>query len=464
MANSPSAARLFPLGDDELDGRLRVVPFEVPGLGNRTYIAGGDGYAFVVDPPRDADSLLGFAADHGWVITHVIETHIHNDYVSGGYEVARRTDAEYIVPAQSALLCAAREVADGDQFEVGCETVRAVRTPGHTPTSTSYVLAIDNADVAVFTGGGLLYNGVGRTDLFGADRADELARAQWHSAHRLSALSPATTVLPTHGFGSFCSVGESGFTERTVAGLQRTNQVFLEDEDVFVQRLLASQGPYPSYFNEMAAINRQGTRDHSMPAPQMVPLVELATRAANGEWVLDLRHRHDFARSHIPGSISFDSSGAYVSYIGWLLPWQSPIHLIAADQGVLDTAIGELARIGIESVESAAFWGDGSLSSDQLLSGEYADARRLRGALDDDRELRVLDVRLPAECVRGTIAGELAIPVHELLDRMDEIARWSGGREVWVYCASGFRAAVAASMLARAGMPAVAVDGSVVDS
>jgi rhodanese-related sulfurtransferase len=131
---------------------------------------------------------------------------------------------------------------------------------------------------------------------------------------------------------------------------------------------------------------------------------------------------------------------------------------------MLDTAVTELARIGIESVESGAFWGDDSLSVDQLVSGEYADARRLRGALADDRELRVLDVRLPAECVRGTIAGELAIPVHELLDRMGEIAGWSGGREVWVYCASGFRAAVAASMLARAGMPAVAVDGSVVDS
>jgi rhodanese-related sulfurtransferase len=244
----------------------------------------------------------------------------------------------------------------------------------------------------------------------------------------------------------------------------RTNHVFLEDEDVFVQRLLATQGPYPTYFNEMAAINRLGTPVEPPPVPQIVPLAELATRAANGEWVLDLRHRHDFARSHVAASISFDASGAYVSYIGWLIPWQSIIHVIASDQGMLDTAITELARIGIESVESAAFWGDGSLSSDHMVSGKYADARRLRGALADDRELRVLDVRLPAECNRGTIAGELGVPVHELLERIDEIADWSGGREVWVYCASGFRAAVAASMLARAGVPAVAVDGSVVDS
>lgn len=465
MSPADTFAPLSPLVDDEVSGPLTVVPFEVPGLGNRTYIASGDCYAVLVDPPRDVDSLLGFAADRGWTITHVVETHIHNDYVSGGLAVARRTGAEYVVPADTDVAFHARQITDGEEFAVGPGTMRAVHTPGHTPTSMSFLLRTSAGDVAVFTGGGLLYGGVGRTDLFGPDLAEGLARDQWASARKLESLSgPGAVVLPTHGFGSFCSVGDSDFGDRTIAGLKLTNPVFREEQDLFVDRLLGQQGPFPSYFDQMGSLNREGTPQADLARPVIETLAQIAARAEAGEWVLDLRHRHAFADAHLPHTLSFDAASAYVTYIGWLIPWGADVHVIVPDELLLRTAVIELARIGIESVRSAAFWKDGSLDTSAMDVFQHADGRRLRAALADDPVLPVLDVRLPSESSRARLAGEFAVPVHELAARMEEVRAWSAGRTVWVYCASGFRSAVAASMLERAGIPAVHVDGSVVDS
>ncbi len=465
MSPAETFAPLSPLVDDEVSGPLTVVPFEVPGLGNRTYIASGGGYAVLVDPPRDVDSLLGFAADRGWTVSHVVETHIHNDYVSGGLAVARRTGAEYVVPADTDVAFHSRQITDGEEFVVGPGTMRAVHTPGHTPTSMSYLLRTAAGDVAVFTGGGLLYGGVGRTDLFGRDLAEGLARDQWSSARALESLSePGAVVLPTHGFGSFCSVGDSDFGDRTIGGLKLTNSVFREEQDLFVRKLLAQQGPFPSYFDQMGSLNREGTPQADLARPVIETLAQIAARAAAGEWVLDLRHRHAFADAHLPQTLSFDAASAYVTYIGWLIPWGADVHVIVPDESLLRTAVIELARVGIETVRTAAFWKDGSLGTTAMDDFQHADGRRLRSALADDPELPVLDVRLPSESSRARLAGEFAVPVHELADRMEEVRAWAAGRTVWVYCASGFRSAVAASMLERAGIPAVHVDGTVVDS
>ena len=465
MIRASGAAPLTPLTDDVVAGDTRVVPFEVPGLGNRTYIAVTGTSALLVDPPRDVDSLLGFIRDSGWDVSHVLDTHVHNDYVSGGLAAARLSGAEYVVPDGGGVTCPARLISDDEVLDLGSGQVRALHTPGHTPHHMSYLLSVDGVDVALFTGGGLLYSGVGRTDLFGADHAEELARAQWHSARRLGLVSHASaTVLPTHGFGSFCSVGDAVVGERTLSGLQHTNPVFLEDEEPFVSHLLEHQGPYPDYFHRMGPLNQAGTPPEPPLVPPITSLAEAAQRAMSGEWVLDLRHRHAFADGHLPSTLSFDAAGAYVTYVGWLIPWGADLHLVVPDEATLRTAAIELGRIGIDTVRSAALWRDGTVESPSLSSLRHADGRRLRAAMADDPELRVLDVRLESESARARLAGQHAIALHELESRLDEVREWAEGREVWVYCGSGFRSAIAASLLERAGIRAVHVDGSVVES
>ena len=465
MIRASGAAPLTALTDDVVAGDTRVVPFEVPGLGNRTYIAVTGTSALLVDPPRDVDSLLGFIRDSGWAVSHVLDTHVHNDYVSGGLAAARLSDAEYVIPAGGGVTCPARLICDGELLEVGAGQVRAVHTPGHTPHHMSYLLSVDGVDIALFSGGGLLYSGVGRTDLFGADHTEELARAQWRSAHRLGLVShDGATVLPTHGFGSFCSVGDAVVGERTLAGLQHTNPVFLEDEETFVRHLLEHQGPHPDYFHRMGDLNQAGTPTKPPLVPPLTTLAEVAQRAASGEWVLDLRHRHAFADGHLPRTLSFDAAGAYVTYVGWLIPWGADLHLVVPDEATLHTAVIELGRIGIDSVRSAALWRDGTVEPSMLATVRHADGRRLRAAMASDPELRVLDVRLESESARARLAGQRAIALHELEARLDEVREWADGREVWVYCGSGFRSAVAASLLERAGISAVHVDGSVVES
>ena len=190
-----------------MDMDLNVTIIETTGLGDRSYLVSADGIAVVIDPQRDIDRVLDLAREAGMRITHVLETHIHNDYVTGGLELSRTTGAEYVVPAGDDLGYQRRAVSDGDVIESGPLRFQVIHTPGHTHHHVSYVLRDSTESVAgVFTGGSMLHGTTGRTDLLGSEHTDELTRAQFHSVRRLAAELPDdTAVYPTHGFGSFCS-------------------------------------------------------------------------------------------------------------------------------------------------------------------------------------------------------------------------------------------------------------------
>ena len=184
---------------------LRVITIETPSLGDRSYIAHDESKAVVIDPQRDIDRVLSHVEGLGLDVLYVVETHVHNDYVTGGYELARRTGATYVLNADDELFFDAHGVRDGDRLTVGGFDVRVMHTPGHTPTHLSYIVS-DGTTTSAFTGGSLLYGSVGRTDLISRAMADELTRHQFATARRLAAeLADDVTVLPTHGFGSFCS-------------------------------------------------------------------------------------------------------------------------------------------------------------------------------------------------------------------------------------------------------------------
>ena len=226
---------------------VRVVAVDTPSLGDRSYLVHDGLRAFVVDPQRDIDRVQALAAGLGVTITHVFETHLHNDYVTGGLALAQVTGAAYHVNAADEVAFDRFGVADGDVIEVSPRMrVRVLATPGHTATHLSYALEAGGRLAAVFTGGSLLYGSTGRPDLLGAAHAAELARAQYASAHRLAAdLPDDAAVYPTHGFGSFCSATQSEGTSSTIGQEKRVNPALTTDEQRYVTELLAGLGRLP---------------------------------------------------------------------------------------------------------------------------------------------------------------------------------------------------------------------------
>ncbi|MGN9759955.1 MBL fold metallo-hydrolase [Streptomyces sp. SD31] len=452
-----------------------VDTIDVPGLGNRGYLAGGAHSAAVVDPPRDIDRMIAAAARRGVRITHVVETHVHNDYVTGGLELARITGAAYLVPTAARVGYERVPVADGDRTRIddGLE-LRALATPGHTPHHTSYVLEEAGHSVAVFTGGSLLIGTVGRPDLVEPGLTGRLARAQYDSAHRLAAELPdETAVLPTHGFGSFCSATQAAGEAVTTIGRERTvNEALVKDVDAFVADLLAGLDDIPAYYAHMGPANAQGPAPVDLTPPRQADPEELAARLAAGEWVVDLRNRVAFAKGHVAGSLNFEAEGQLATYLAWLLPWGKPVTLLAETPAQLADAQRELVRVGIDRPAAAATgspadWIRQGERPHSFPRGTFAELAAALPATSRPVAARptaarpaaqdtvvVLDVRRDNELEAGHIKGSLHIPLHQLRGRLREIPDGT----VWVHCAGGMRAAIAASLLDAAGRDVVAVD------
>jgi glyoxylase-like metal-dependent hydrolase (beta-lactamase superfamily II)/rhodanese-related sulfurtransferase len=443
-----------------------VDTLEFEGLGNRSYLAGGTRAAVVVDPPRDVDQVIAEAARRGVRVAYVAETHVHNDYVTGGLELARLTGARYLVPAAVQVSFAHTPIADGDTVTVdGHLTLRAIATPGHTPHHTSYVLEDDGHGVAVFTGGSLLIGTVGRPDLVEPRLTEQLARAQHASAHRLAdELDDEVPVLPTHGFGSFCSSTQANASSAaTTIGKERaTNDALTLDAEAFVVQLLAGLEDVPAYYAHMGPANAAGPAPIDLAPPRPADAQQIAGRLAAGEWVVDLRSRVAFAEGHVAGSFNFEGAGRLATYLAWLIPWGKPVTLLAETPEQIADAQRELARVGIDRPAAAATgkvsaWvreGEEPAAFPRATFADLADVRR-RG-----EQVVVLDVRRTSErtgrtgAPGGHVDGSVHIPIHQLHGRLGEVPPGT----VWVHCAGGMRAAIAASLLDAAGRHVVAVD------
>lgn len=447
---------------------MEVHTIETPSLGDRSYVVSDGAKAAVIDPQRDIDRVLEVTGPRGLEITHVLETHHHNDYVSGGPELSRRTGAVYVLNADEELLFDFHGVREGDVLEVGALTIRVLHTPGHTPTHVSYVVR-DGERQVVFTGGSLLYGSVGRTDLVSPATAEELTRRQHATARRLAAdLDDDTTVLPTHGFGSFCSSATAdehttnvdptyGVEVSTIGEQRRANiALTITDEEEFVATLLSGLAVYPRYYVHVASRNKVGAAGVDLsPAIEADP-AELARRIHVGEWVVDLRARTAYAGDHVTGTINIEVAGNFVTYLAWLIPWGTPVTLVGDTADEVADAQRQLVRVGVERPAAQATGGVDEYGAG-LDHGAYpvVDFDTLAGHLADGDPVHVLDVRRDDERPTLAIAGSQHIPIHELPERVAEVP---DDREVWVHCASGYRAAIAASLLARAGGRPVLID------
>ncbi len=432
---------------------VRIV--ETAGLGDRSYVVTDGTVAVVIDPQRDIDRILE-AAD-GVEITHVLETHVHNDYVTGGLALARHCGAAYVLNADDPVAFERQGIRDGDTIDTGSLTVTAIHTPGHTPTHMSYAVAVLDEPVAVFTGGSMLFGAMGRTDLVDPDRTEELTRAQHRSAHRLAhALPDEAEVYPTHGFGSFCSATETKGTESTIGKEKEQNNALTSDEDSFVAELLEGLTAYPRYYAHMAPLNLAGPDEADLSLPDPVDPAVLQHRIEHGEWVVDLRSRRAFAAGHVPGTVAIELADPFATHLGWTVPWDAPITLIGDRADDVTDARRQLVRIGIDHLAGAAIGEPADLTPD----GAVASYRRADfAALSTEREARgaqivVLDVRRPDEWEKGHIVGAVHIPFYELHGRQDDVP----AGEVWVHCQSGYRAAIGASLMGCAGREVVHID------
>ena len=431
---------------------MHVITIETPSLGDRTYLVHDRTTALVIDPQRDIDRVIAAAADADVQITHIAETHLHNDYVSGGLTLSRVTGASYLHAADEPVRFDHRAVTDGDVVHVGSLTVEVRATPGHTPNHLAFVVRAHGFPPAVFTGGSMLYGTVGRTDLIGADRTEELTRAQYRSVHELAgALPDEAHVYPTHGFGSFCASASSDQDSDGSLGTERNVNIALtnDDEDDFVHQLVAGLDDYPAYYAHMGPLNQSGAVAVDLSPAAATDPIEIARRIHRGEWVVDLRDRRHFALSHLAGTIGIELADGFSTYLAWLLPWGTPVTLLADDADTIAAAQRQLVRVGIDRPSGSATggierWG---LHTDR----SHYPVVRFDDLHADDT---ILDVRRRSEFEASHLEKATNVPLHEILDRIGDVP----DDHVHVHCQSGFRASIAASLLDRAGHDVTLVD------
>lgn len=432
-------------------------------LGDASYLVGDDSahVAAVVDPMADVDRYLDAARRRKVVITHVFQTHIHEDHVSGAYALAQEAgNAELCLGADDAPAYgfAHRAVRDSDTFCFGDVTLTARHTPGHTPEHFSLLVAKSSSSdqpFAVLSGGSLLVDAAGRTDLLGPERADELTRAQYRTLHDFFlALPDGVIVWPTHVHGSPCGAAIGDRLQTTVGHERHHNPLLqLKDEQAFHAHLLGALPPKPSYYARLKEINSSMPRaDARLPrAPALTPdSFEKAARS-QGTTVVDTRHLLAFGGGHIPGALNLGAAGPLSIWAGWMLDPERSILLVLDRDSTLPDVLRQFVRTGFDRF---AGYLAGGMTAWENSGKPLQTLPQL--AVDDlaqqSAQYRVIDVRAPGEWRKGHIPGA----EHSFLPQLPERLRnWDPGAPVAVYCDSGYRASIGASLLQRAGFEQV---------
>jgi hydroxyacylglutathione hydrolase len=428
--------------------------------------------ALVVDPARDVEPYLEAAKAEGLRITHVTDTHVHADFVSGARELAARTGARVLLSAEGDPRFGytyigedgAEGLRDGDSFAVGSSVrIGVMHTPGHTPEHLTFLVTdTDVADrpMGAFTGDFVFVGDVGRPDLLEKavrveGSAETAARDLFRSIARFRELPDYLQLWPGHGAGSACGKALGAVPQTTLGYEKLFNRAFaVADEDAFVAMILAGQPEPPRYFAEVKQINRAGAPllgGYRRPAREADE--RLGALLAEGAVVVDTRPAADFAAGHVPGTLNVPLNRVFSTWAGWLLAYDRPFHLLV-DEARVDEAVRALQAIGLDGVGgwmetgAVAAWAaaGGTLDTVPQIGARELAERMGRG------EVNVLDVRGRAEWEAGHLPGVRNLPVGYLADHLDEIP---AGRPLVVQCQGGARSAIAASVLRAHGVPGV---------
>jgi len=454
---------------------VKLQPFYLTCLAHASYMIESEGVAAVVDPQRDVEIYLEEAKQQGLRIAYVIETHLHADFVSGHTELAARTGAEICISAKAGAKFPHRAMHDGDKIAFGKFELKCLETPGHTPESMCFAVTDLERGAepwAVLTGDTLFIGDVGRPDLSPGYTAQQLAGMLYDSLHgKLLKLADGVEVFPAHGAGSLC--GRSIGSERSsTIGKEKQFNYALQPmtREAFIEMLTTDLPERPGYFARDAEINREGAEamEELKPLEALSPeRVEQFTSAAKGAAiVLDTRPSGDYFAAHIPGSVHIPLSGQYASWAGAIIGLDQPIILLAEDEERLAESRMRLARVGIERVVGYVEGGIAAWqkSGRQVAQLAQISALELRNELAAGSEIQVVDVRRASEWDAGHIAEGHLKPLNQfaaiLASNGEARGRLLAGldtaRPVAVHCKSGYRGAIAASLLERAGFETVA--------
>jgi hydroxyacylglutathione hydrolase len=426
-------------------------------LAHASYLIGSQGEAAVVDPQRDVDEYIEEAARENLTIKHVIETHLHADFVSGHRELAARTGAKIYFGWKAQARFDHVPVKDGESLEFGSVKLQFLETPGHTPESIS-ILVFDQEQgekpAAVLTGDTLFIGDVGRPDLLGAVMSpQELAGMLYDSLHqKLLTLPDEVKVYPAHGAGSMCGRNISSEKSSTI-GQQRRHNYALQpmNRSDFIEMMTTDLPEAPAYFSQDAQLNREGAAVLAdLPVPTELEPAVVLTLQEQGAMILDTRSSDQFGTGHIPGSLNIGLGGQFATWTGTLIPLKTPIVLVAETEEHVREARLRLARVGHENIAGYLSGGILSwhnaglpLSSIEQISVDELDRRMKEGTAQ-----QVVDVRKPGEWTSGHIKDALHIPLNKLRERAGQL---NPEQSVTVICAGGYRSSAATSLLERQG-------------
>jgi len=420
-------------------------------LGDHSYIVVVGNEAVAVDIQRDLDRFEEVLADVDATLVAVFETHIHNDYVSGGKRLADIHGATYVLPANTGAPYEHTPLSEGETIDVGGWVIRAMHTPGHTFNHTSYVLVSPSGPVAIFSGGSMLVGSVGRSDLLGPDHTQTLLQHQFTSVRRIAReLTDPSLVCPTHGAGSFCAVGDASSTTSTI-GVEKLQNPALtaSSAEAFAKIQLPEYKQFPTYYRYMAPANLE---PRGGPPSGDVPIVD-GPEGIRGATIADIRPFVEFADGHIPGSLSFEASNDAAVYMGWTLEWGSPLVLLGEREQVESVRV-DLQRIGWDDVIGRIDPSNLDAFADHgLATIETVDF----GDLGEVTQHAMLDVRDPVEQRTGVIPGARTAHLAEVAAQPDN---YVGEGTVIVYCAGGYRSGIAAGFIQAAGGRAIVVRDS----
>ena len=427
-------------------------------LAHASYLIGSNGEAAVVDPQRDVDQYLEEAAAQGLQIRHVIETHLHADFVSGHRELARRTGARIYFGAAADARFDFVAVRDGDEVEMGDVLFRFLETPGHTPESISIVV-MDRAgapDVphAVLTGDTLFIGDVGRPDLLGSRMpAAQLAGMLYDSLHqKLLALPDSVKVFPAHGAGSMCGRNISKETSSTIGEQRKFNYALQPmSREAFIGMMTTDLPEAPAYFSQDALLNREGPAGlDELPGLRALSAEDANRLQQAGGLILDTRPCDQYGISHIPGSLQIGLSGQFATWAGTLIPLGTSLILVAENEERAAETRVRLARVGHESV--AGFlsggllaWHDAGypIASIEQIAVDELDRRLLKSSVG-----QLIDVRGPGEWTGGHIGAATHVPLNLLRESVNRLDR---NQPVAAVCAGGYRSSMACSILEQEG-------------
>jgi hydroxyacylglutathione hydrolase len=432
------------------------------GLAQLSYLIGdrSSGRAAVIDPRRDVEVYLGLARRHRLTITHAIETHIHADFVSGSRELAARTGTarSYVSVQGGARYGFAHEpLRDGARVELGAVNLTAVHTPGHTPEHLAYLATVKGCPWGFFSGDFLFADSVGRPDLFGAAQAPGLARAVFHSLRTaLAPLPDALPLYPGHGAGSPC--GANIHDRQSTVGDERRHNPALQfsDESAFIAWVLGTAPPMPRYYPRMKRINAQGPEIlGGLPAVEWLGPAAFRRRLTAGAMqLIDSRPMLAFAGGHIDGAWNLGPRADLALWAGWMLDEALPIALVLSRDDELPEVQRQLLRVGFTTFAGCLkggmeAWVGAGLPVQAL---RQVSIHELKERLPP-RDFQLLDVRTPREWDEGRLPGARNVFLGELPRKLTDLDR---EQPVVVYCASGYRSSLAASILQAGGLAAVA--------